>query len=153
MQEKRKRKRLFVSVVYNFFTISEQTCAFFHRWSRIAGCRGRQPLQAFSSGVCPRFASTETDEESRFVRCSIIGRGSRAVEGASPYGSVRRSVVGRRLRTVEDAGPYGCRSRIHLIRRLRRHLPPLGKATDIHSPLTDGMFVIILKKDIISVCC
>jgi hypothetical protein len=31
-----------------------------------SGCRGRRSLQAFSSGVCPRFASTETDEESPF---------------------------------------------------------------------------------------
>ena len=43
----------------------------------------------------------------RFVRFPIVGRGSRAVEGASPYGFARFSIVGRGLRTVEDAGPYG----------------------------------------------
>ena len=48
-----------------------------------------------------------TDEESDFVRCSIIDRGSRTVEGAGPYGFVRFSVVARGSRTVEDAGPYG----------------------------------------------
>ena len=121
---------------------------------------------AFPGGVCPRFASTETDEESRLVRVILergtnlivggdlpdapfVNHGSRCVEDVAPYIPSLRS-----LRDVEGAVPYGLCDVPSLVADTPHpsgfacHLPPLGKANNVPRPSTDGMYdkIINIKK-------
>ena len=92
--------------------------------------RGRRSLQAFSSGVCPRFASTETDEVSRreihfWSRTKLaIGELAQVCLDGSTL-SICYANTAKLGRTVEDAGLY----KPSPAEKVARH-----RATDEESP-------------------
>ena len=157
MTEKRTNRRAGVYSRRIPCEISKPQAVLLSKTRELSHVFARSTTQTPHRGVC-----CAQDDTLTAIGAQTVGRGFTPAEnkdlwllqhGGSkppPYKIQHLRPTKENTPTVGSASLRSSRKGL-LFRRLRRHLPSQGKANNTRRFSTDGMFVIILEKDIISV--